>query len=81
VRSVTTGEGRSEYVPVGHSTGIAARMQAMAPVGSIAATEPIRVSGPLGRNYSVLTIREIRSLLEGRLIAYPSQIPASLDKD
>jgi class 3 adenylate cyclase/tetratricopeptide (TPR) repeat protein len=42
VRSITTGEGRSEYVPVGHSTGIAARMQALAPVGSIAATEHIR---------------------------------------
>jgi class 3 adenylate cyclase len=42
VRSIATGEGRSEYVPVGHSTGIAARMQALAPVGSIAATEPIR---------------------------------------
>jgi class 3 adenylate cyclase len=42
VRSITTGEGRSEYVPVGHSAGIAARMQALAPVGSIAATEPIR---------------------------------------
>jgi class 3 adenylate cyclase/tetratricopeptide (TPR) repeat protein len=41
VRSITTGEGRSEYIPVGHSTGIAARMQALAPVGSIAATEPI----------------------------------------
>jgi class 3 adenylate cyclase len=42
VRSITTGEGRSEYVPVGHSTGIAARMQALAPVGSIAATDQIR---------------------------------------
>src|SRR6516165_5630197 len=42
VRSFTTGEGRTEYVPVGHSTGIAARMQALAPVGSIAATERIR---------------------------------------
>ena len=42
VRSITTGEGRTEYVPVGHSTGIAARMQALAPVGSIAATEPVR---------------------------------------
>jgi class 3 adenylate cyclase/tetratricopeptide (TPR) repeat protein len=42
VRSITTGEGRSEYVPVGHSAGIAARMQALAPVGSIAATEQIR---------------------------------------
>jgi predicted ATPase/class 3 adenylate cyclase len=42
VRSITTGEGRAEYAPVGHSTGIAARMQALAPVGSIAATETIR---------------------------------------
>jgi class 3 adenylate cyclase/tetratricopeptide (TPR) repeat protein len=42
VRSITTGEGRTEYAPVGHSTGIAARMQALAPVGSIAATERIR---------------------------------------
>jgi class 3 adenylate cyclase len=42
VRSITTGEGRTDYAPVGHATGIAARMQALAPVGSIAATEPIR---------------------------------------
>jgi class 3 adenylate cyclase/predicted ATPase len=42
VRSITTGEGRKEYVPVGHSTGIAARVQALAPIGSIAATEQIR---------------------------------------
>jgi class 3 adenylate cyclase len=42
VRSITTGEGRTDYAPVGHSTGIAARMQALAPVGSIAATEPLR---------------------------------------
>jgi class 3 adenylate cyclase/tetratricopeptide (TPR) repeat protein len=42
VRSITTGEGRTEYVPVGHSTGIAARMQLLAPVGSIAATEQVR---------------------------------------
>ena len=42
VRSITTGEGRTEYAPVGHSTGIAARMQSLAPVGSIAATETVR---------------------------------------
>jgi class 3 adenylate cyclase len=39
VRSITTGEGRAEYAPVGHSTGLAARMQALAPIGSIAATQ------------------------------------------
>jgi len=42
VRSITTGEGRTEYAPVGHSTGIAARMQSLAPIGSIAATELIQ---------------------------------------
>ena len=42
VRSITTGGGRTEYTPVGHSTGIAARMQALAPIGSIAATESVR---------------------------------------
>jgi len=42
VRSITTGEGRTEYAPVGHSAGVAARMQALAQVGSIAATEQIR---------------------------------------
>src|SRR6516164_7454586 len=42
VRSIATGDGRTEYAPVGHATGIAARMQALAPIGSIAATEQIR---------------------------------------
>src|SRR6516164_6452353 len=42
VRRIQTGEGRTEYAPVGHSTGIAARMQTLAPVGSIAATEQVR---------------------------------------
>jgi class 3 adenylate cyclase/tetratricopeptide (TPR) repeat protein len=38
VRSIHTGE-HAEYTPIGHSTGLAARMQALAPVGSIAVTE------------------------------------------
>ena len=42
VRSIQTPEGRSEYVPVGHSIGLAARMQALAPPGSIAVTEATR---------------------------------------
>src|SRR5262249_21932848 len=36
VRSVRTGEHRVEYTPIGHSTSLAARMQALAPTGSIA---------------------------------------------
>src|ERR1700726_869002 len=38
VRSIHTGE-HAEYTPIGHCTGIAARMQALAPIGSIAVTE------------------------------------------
>jgi class 3 adenylate cyclase len=39
LRSIQTTEGRDEYVPVGHAIGLAARLQALAPVGSIAASE------------------------------------------
>ncbi len=42
VRSIATSEGHAEYTPVGHSTGLAARMQALAPTGSVAATELVR---------------------------------------
>ena len=38
VRSIQTGE-HAEYTPIGHSTGMAARMQVLAPIGSIAVTE------------------------------------------
>jgi len=38
VRSIQTGE-HAEYTPIGRSTGMAARMQALAPIGSIAVTE------------------------------------------
>jgi class 3 adenylate cyclase/tetratricopeptide (TPR) repeat protein len=39
VRSLRTADAHTEYVPVGHSTGLAARMQVLAPTGSIAVTE------------------------------------------
>jgi class 3 adenylate cyclase/predicted ATPase/ribosomal protein L40E len=39
VRSIQTGELRAEYTPIGHSTSLAARMQALAPTGSIAVSE------------------------------------------
>jgi len=42
VRSIATSEGHAEYTPLGHSTGLAARMQALAPTGSIAATDATR---------------------------------------
>jgi len=42
VRSIATSEGHAEYTPIGHSTSLAARMQALAPTGSIATTDATR---------------------------------------
>jgi class 3 adenylate cyclase/tetratricopeptide (TPR) repeat protein len=42
VRSISTSEGHAEYTPIGHSTGLASRIQALAPTGSVAATEQVR---------------------------------------
>jgi class 3 adenylate cyclase/tetratricopeptide (TPR) repeat protein len=39
VRTIETEGGHAEYAPIGHSTGLAARMQALAPIGSIASTQ------------------------------------------
>jgi class 3 adenylate cyclase/predicted ATPase len=38
IRSIMTGDGNAEYTPIGHSTSLAARMQALAPSGSIVVT-------------------------------------------
>jgi len=42
VRSITTGQGQTEYTPIGHTTNLASRMQALAPTGSIATSEQTR---------------------------------------
>ncbi len=42
VRSIRKDDLHTDYVPVGHSTGLAARMQTMAPPGSIAVTDAVR---------------------------------------
>jgi predicted ATPase/class 3 adenylate cyclase len=42
VRSIKTDDTHAEYTPIGHSTSVAARMQALAPTGSIATTEQTR---------------------------------------
>src|SRR5580704_14630125 len=42
IRSITTGEGHTEYTPIGHTTNLASRMQALAPTGSIAISEQTR---------------------------------------
>ncbi|HEY6418262.1 MAG TPA: adenylate/guanylate cyclase domain-containing protein, partial [Candidatus Binataceae bacterium] len=42
VRSISTGGGHVEYTPIGHTTNLASRMQAVAPTGSIAISEQTR---------------------------------------
>ena len=42
VRSIMTGDGHTEYTPIGHTANLASRMQAIAPTGSIAITEHTR---------------------------------------
>ena len=42
VRSISTGAGNVEYTPIGHTTNLASRMQALAPTGSIAISENTR---------------------------------------
>src|SRR5580704_8469838 len=42
VRSIKTDDLHTEYTPIGHATSLAARMQALAPIGSIAITESTR---------------------------------------
>ena len=39
VRSIRTADAHTEYTPIGHSMNLAARMQTLAPTGSIAVTE------------------------------------------
>src|SRR5277367_5611247 len=54
VRSIATGAGHVEYTPIGHTTNLASRMQAVAPTGSIAITENTR---RLVEGYFALTPR------------------------
>ncbi|HKV55454.1 MAG TPA: adenylate/guanylate cyclase domain-containing protein [Candidatus Binataceae bacterium] len=42
VRSITTGKEQAEYTPIGHTTNLASRMEALAPTGSIAISEQTR---------------------------------------
>lgn len=42
VRAIQIGERHTEYTPIGHTTNLAARMQTLAPSGSIAVTEQVR---------------------------------------
>jgi class 3 adenylate cyclase len=41
-REIRTGKQHTDYAPIGHSTGVAARLQALAAPGSIAVSESVR---------------------------------------
>src|SRR5215472_3654661 len=51
VRTITTGEGHTEYVPIGHSTSLASRLQALGAPGSITISDTV---GKLVEGYFVL---------------------------
>src|SRR5580704_9435340 len=42
VRSIQTGDGHAEYTPIGHSTGLAARLQTLANPGAVVVGESLR---------------------------------------
>jgi class 3 adenylate cyclase/predicted ATPase len=42
VRTITTGEGHTEYLPIGHSTSLASRLQVLAAPGAIAISDTVR---------------------------------------
>src|ERR1700682_2211847 len=42
VRSITTGEGQTEYTPIGHTTNLASRLQSLAQPGTVAVSEQTR---------------------------------------
>jgi class 3 adenylate cyclase/tetratricopeptide (TPR) repeat protein len=42
VRSIHTGDGHAEYTPIGHSTGLAARLQTLANPGAVVVGESLR---------------------------------------
>jgi class 3 adenylate cyclase/tetratricopeptide (TPR) repeat protein len=42
VRTISTGGAKTEYTPIGHTTNLASRIQALAPIGSIAVAEETR---------------------------------------
>jgi class 3 adenylate cyclase/tetratricopeptide (TPR) repeat protein len=42
VRTIKTGEADTEYTPIGHSIGLASRLQTLAPPGSIAISRAVR---------------------------------------
>jgi len=42
VRSIHTGGGHAEYTPIGHSTGLAARLQGLANPGAVVISDSVR---------------------------------------
>jgi class 3 adenylate cyclase/ribosomal protein L40E len=64
VRSLLTGSGHLEYTPIGHSIGLAARMEALAPIGSVAVTAQTRKLCEGYFNFKPLGAARVRGVSE-----------------
>src|SRR6516165_5491600 len=64
VRSLLTGADHLEYTPVGYSIGLAARMEALAPIGSVAVTAETRKLCDGYFNFKPLGAARVRGVSE-----------------
>jgi class 3 adenylate cyclase len=64
VRSLLTRAGHPEYTPVGHSIGLAARMEALAPIGSVAVTAQTKKLCDGYFNFKPLGTARVRGVTE-----------------
>ena len=66
VRSIHTEGGHAEYTPIGHSTGLAARMQTLANPGAVVAGESLRRVAEGYFQLKALGPARIKGILNGR---------------
>jgi len=64
VRPLRLGNGQVEYTPIGHSTSLGARLQTLAPIGSIAASEAIRQLCEGSCEFSDLGLTKVKGVSE-----------------
>jgi hypothetical protein len=64
VRPLRLGNGQVEYTPIGHSASLGARLQTLAPVGSIAASEAIRQLCEGSCDFSDLGLTKVKGVSE-----------------
>jgi class 3 adenylate cyclase len=68
IRSIKTDEAHTEYTPIGHSTSLASRMQALAAPGSIAVTETLNQWLELRNKHSAGDIDTLYCRIRGELL-------------